>query len=239
MRSVFNNRGRKYWNLPKTRRFLGYGIGEVILIVIGVLIAVSLNNFNENLKKRKDLEGILEVLKQDFSRDTLVINEILEFYEVRRSIFRRIVQDSMSKQDILECLECDYVITGHRIFRPNTTGYRLLQKHLDEDSNKDQLEFIRFMQSYAELLSQLELMENNVIEDVNQTLEHWRDHYSWFADFIQNPKTEKYIDYRKNSQDYKNRTAYYYVLVYQNYLPVLESYRNIVTEFISSSNDFK
>ena len=36
----------------KTGKYLKYAIGEIILVVIGILIALSINNWNENQKLR-------------------------------------------------------------------------------------------------------------------------------------------------------------------------------------------
>ena len=45
-------------------RYFKYAIGEIILVVIGILIALQINNWNENQKSKKDERYILtEVLK--------------------------------------------------------------------------------------------------------------------------------------------------------------------------------
>jgi hypothetical protein len=41
----------------KTGKYLKYAIGEIVLVVIGILIALQINNWNEN-KKKRDLELI-------------------------------------------------------------------------------------------------------------------------------------------------------------------------------------
>jgi hypothetical protein len=53
----------------KTGKYLKYAIGEIVLVVIGILIALSINNWNEN-RKEKELEQnyyclILDDIKQD------------------------------------------------------------------------------------------------------------------------------------------------------------------------------
>ena len=35
----------------KTGKYLKYAIGEIVLVVIGILIALSINNWNENRKR--------------------------------------------------------------------------------------------------------------------------------------------------------------------------------------------
>jgi len=49
----------------KTGKYLKYAIGEVVLVVIGILIALSINNWNENKKLEKVEIKTLNELKSD------------------------------------------------------------------------------------------------------------------------------------------------------------------------------
>jgi hypothetical protein len=50
----------------KTGKYLKYAIGEIVLVVIGILIALSLNNWKEDLDNRGEEMRILSGLKQEF-----------------------------------------------------------------------------------------------------------------------------------------------------------------------------
>jgi len=48
----------------KTGKYLKYAIGEIVLVVIGILIAISINNWNENRKiKIKEIKSLIELRK--------------------------------------------------------------------------------------------------------------------------------------------------------------------------------
>ncbi|NNC35807.1 MAG: hypothetical protein HKO09_13100, partial [Croceitalea sp.] len=51
----------------KTGKYLKYAIGEIILVVIGILIALQINNWNEQRKDRIREQIILNNLKSDFT----------------------------------------------------------------------------------------------------------------------------------------------------------------------------
>ena len=61
----------------KFTKYLMYAIGEIVLVVIGILIALSINNWNEDKQllklEREYLEGILDDLHTDISN----INEVV------------------------------------------------------------------------------------------------------------------------------------------------------------------
>ena len=51
----------------KTGKYLKYAVGEILLVVIGILIALSINNWNENRKIRNTEQQYLLALKEEFS----------------------------------------------------------------------------------------------------------------------------------------------------------------------------
>ena len=53
----------------KTIKYLKYAIGEIVLVVLGILIALQINNSNENRIKRKFEITILENIKEDIVAD--------------------------------------------------------------------------------------------------------------------------------------------------------------------------
>ena len=49
-----------------TSKYIKYAIGEIVLVVIGILIALWINNLNEKRKDNNKEEAILEELNKDF-----------------------------------------------------------------------------------------------------------------------------------------------------------------------------
>ena len=49
----------------KTSRYLKYAIGEIILVVIGILIALQINNWNEDRKSVRLAESYIKDIRQD------------------------------------------------------------------------------------------------------------------------------------------------------------------------------
>lgn len=54
-------------NEMKSTRYLKYALGEILLVVAGILIALSINTWNEQRKNNDKEKSILEVLKLEFS----------------------------------------------------------------------------------------------------------------------------------------------------------------------------
>ena len=54
----------------KTGKYFKYAIGEIVLVVIGILIALSINNWNENRTTQKKEKSVLIKLVEDLEIDS-------------------------------------------------------------------------------------------------------------------------------------------------------------------------
>ncbi len=71
----------------KTGKYLKYAIGEIILVVFGILIALQINNWNENRKKEKLKDSYKVSLINDLSKDTLMLGKLIsENYRVMNAL---------------------------------------------------------------------------------------------------------------------------------------------------------
>jgi len=59
-----------------TRRYLGYAVGELILVVFGILIALQINNWNEERIEQRQIADYAHALIKDLERDLVMIEVI-------------------------------------------------------------------------------------------------------------------------------------------------------------------
>ena len=65
----------------KTGKYLKYAIGEIVLIVIGILIALQLNNINEEIKIEATRQGYYSQLLNDLNKDKVYIEKTISFLD--------------------------------------------------------------------------------------------------------------------------------------------------------------
>jgi hypothetical protein len=66
----------------KTGQYLKYAIGEIFLVVIGILIALQINNLNEERKLSNNEQALLHQLKQEFESNLAQLNQKIEMREI-------------------------------------------------------------------------------------------------------------------------------------------------------------
>jgi hypothetical protein len=67
----------------KIRTYLGYAVGEIILVVIGILLALQINNWNEERKDRQQEMVYYGKMLEDINQDLSSLNELIEDNEAR------------------------------------------------------------------------------------------------------------------------------------------------------------
>ena len=89
----------------KTGKYLKYAIGEIVLVVIGILIALSINNWNEGQSKRNAELNFYRNTKQQLLDDANYITSELEdntLYTEQFSYAIKLIQaNDKSKKDSL------------------------------------------------------------------------------------------------------------------------------------------
>lgn len=58
----------------RTRTYLKYAVGEIVLVVIGILIALQINSYNEGLKKERLKKSYIQNMINDLTKDTVQLN---------------------------------------------------------------------------------------------------------------------------------------------------------------------
>jgi len=85
-------------NEGKTAKYVKYAIGEIILVVIGIMIALSLNNWNTDNANKKIVYKNSKTLIQNLEKDSVYIEEkILKIQAQEDELFN--LQERLSSRE--------------------------------------------------------------------------------------------------------------------------------------------
>ena len=83
MTKIFRNIRKQLASENKVMAYLRYAVGEILLVVIGILIALQVNNWNENRKNHSAANDALLSLRTDFQDNVAQIKE--RVFQVNRT----------------------------------------------------------------------------------------------------------------------------------------------------------
>ena len=76
MINFFRKIRKKMADDNKPLKYMRYAVGEIILVVIGILIALQINTWNENRIQTKELEGLKKSISSAIRSDIKYLNLI-------------------------------------------------------------------------------------------------------------------------------------------------------------------
>ncbi|MFN2423710.1 MAG: DUF6090 family protein, partial [Cryomorphaceae bacterium] len=115
----------------KFSKYLLYAVGEIILVVIGILIALQINNLNESKKEQNILNASLNSLKLNLQEDIQNLNDQIEYNNtVLNSVdftFRVISLPEFSDLPLSTFSDSIFHIATEKTFFPTTTTFNSME----------------------------------------------------------------------------------------------------------------
>ena len=171
----------------KTGKYLKYAIGEIVLVVIGILIALSINNWNENRKDRKQERELLVQLQSEFESN---LNQLDQKIALRKDMINASIK-------LLDCI--DYPEKCHSENILKNIGFSILAPTFDPIVN-DIISSgrIQLLQS-AVLKQKLSLWTSEIIQ-VTEEEKMWT-HY----------RSNEYVPFLLEYSNYRNLLNYFWI----------------------------
>jgi hypothetical protein len=144
----------------KTSKYFKYAIGEIVLVVIGILIALSINNWNENMKEKKQIRNIYARIVQDFNHSAKEIENDVANMEILYALMDDIINEDVNRDSLLTNLnyfnKYFFSTTGFPDIKIIDTGVRLLESkiEIDYELNNDLTEALSLL--YSQHLFEIE-----------------------------------------------------------------------------------
>ncbi|WP_299108778.1 DUF6090 family protein [uncultured Winogradskyella sp.] len=193
----------------KSSKYFKYAIGEIFLVVIGILIAVGINSIYNASQNEKKIKAILTQVQQDLKTDIIDAKRIYNVYIGKDSIFQKIMNDSITFE-MYKKNPYPLPITGNYVsFSNKKSGYNRLLNNLENLPEK--------YNCLIPYLSNLHIEIQNEIDDYNTFIKN-TVMIDGRKDLMVNPKVAdysmgRYLDkamaYYFNDPFLKNKSSIY------------------------------
>jgi hypothetical protein len=117
----------------KPLKYFRYAIGEILLVVIGILIALQVDNWNTVKQEERELEGYLSNIAKNVTADLEQLNELRAYRSRAREgsgkYMALVEKDPIPAGEILEFFEQygEYLAIFEVYFLPDISGFEALK----------------------------------------------------------------------------------------------------------------
>ncbi|MEM5540167.1 DUF6090 family protein [Olleya sp. AS48] len=203
----------------KLGKYIKYAIGEIILVVIGILIALQINNWNENRKQQSEIIDIYNQIALDLDNDISEFSSVIKFYDSIKPIYDAVILDTRTVDLLDDGLS--RIMAGGPIINMNKGGIERLKSIASKDSLS-----LHLIELY-DTSTTLNTIEKKISDECYQVVNIFRDNYKWYPEWIskritKDNSSEELQDYFVNSQEYRRYVISSYQKLYNAYLPNLQ-----------------
>jgi len=229
---VFNKFRFKMVEGKQVKKYILYAIGEIILVVIGILIALAINKRAETLKVEDNTVKIALQVKQKLNEDIDAIKDtradIAEDIKIYNLYLKK---DKTTKETFVVLAKAPFLVTISVQFAPINP---ILSSALENTSlNNTDLsnKLLEIEQDYKLMDRRLRPMERIITEELITNMRYIKDNFDWYEKLVtenSNFTLEEFSYF--GSQDYKNRVVHMKFLYLNSYDETLEESLEVLTQ---------
>jgi hypothetical protein len=205
------------------KSYLLYAFGEIALVMIGILLALQVNNWNEGRKQKQELSSILNTIKLDLVRDTVVASGIIDFYKENGKNSLKIINKEITKDSLDSCLMCRNLVTIYRPFAIQTKGLEMIKNYSNQNNVKNDSLILTITQFYGTLTQLIDDSNGFIKKEVLKNIESFQEK-PWYVDWTQGKMTPEIATYYL-SEDYRKRVAAHNIFGSKNHLQFVTIYK--------------
>ena len=130
----------------KTGKYFKYAVGEIILVVIGILIALQINNWNDERKNRIYEQEILTLINKNLKNDSIALATQVSYSKEATKLTNRLLERINNEKYDDSLNRWMGKIISFEMFKSQSSAFEILKsKGIDVISNKElQLELISY-----------------------------------------------------------------------------------------------
>ena len=238
MLSFFRRIRRNLANENQVLKYSRYAIGEIVLVVIGILIAIQINNWNENRKDKEKTNRLLAKVQKELLVNIKETDGLTGWFIARDSLFYKIQNNKATYEDYKSSSMLSNLI--YRRWRVDITDDAYKQFMDFEGEIPNELDSIRIQLNEAYGADWVSIHQSNELMDdfVKSNLKEEENNKKWFADFITfGKRPDDMIEYQLKDTIYKNRVANFSLRFGEHFNRTRE-YRNKALNIYEEISDY-
>ncbi len=224
-------------NSQKKSNYLVYAIGEIVLVMVGILLAMQVNNWNENRKQTNEFNNILSTITQDLKRDTLVAGLVIKYYQNIEKNSLKIINKEVNRNNYKEYPEARSLVSRYRSFVIQTKGFEMAKDFSSKNTIKNDSVFTSISQFYTPFIQIIDDSNGFVKKEVLSNIDAYKK-YDWYVDWTQGRFTPEMIIYFTESEEYRKQVASHNLLAGKNHLLFITAYKNNATKLIEQLEEY-
>ena len=191
----------------KVSQYFFYAIGEILLVVIGILIALNINNANEKRKNDDKIKSILVEIQKDLETNIASSIRVFDNYMIADSIQDLILNDKYTIEDYKERRARTFGF-NYADFVVQTNGYENLMRNIDNVPEQYNALLDDLKHLFVKVKSNVDVYNTRIRQTVYDNIDFYHN-LPWIQNSLKGIVMDEEIDFLLNDPKYKSIVTLY------------------------------
>lgn len=203
--------------LPKNKilGYLAYALGEIVLVVVGILIAVKIGDISEQRKQAEEFQVALHEVESSLIAEIRQAEGLYSHYALKDSLCDIVLAGKSTKEmysfdnSNTSHLNLTYLLSGWAGYSVFNNGFLEMQKNIKHAPKKYDMLIKRLTMFDSGVPVLASSTTSDIIKIFPAVQKEWANKYAWAANIDDPVNNPAYLDYLLNSWEYKNLVSIY------------------------------
>ena len=223
----------------KTSKYFKYAVGEIILVVIGILIALSINNWNEERKSKLHTKLLLTQVQKELAFNITKANKIIGSYREKDSLVYRILHKEVTRADYESNPSYSYILLSQEAVEISDNAFLNLVNSQDNFTEEQDSIILNLKELYETNKKRVDITDKITTDNVLENHKRFKNENEWYYDLLNLPETpDEMIEYCLTDYVYLNNIASFEFFNLQNHNGYTLTFRNKAIEIYKNLSNF-
>ena len=210
-----------------TSGYLKYALGEIVFVVVGILLAFQIDNWNDHRNSDLHAHHMYEQVQSELALNIYNCNTILALYRNKDTLVYDILNREVTRQDYRDHMEYGLVLLTQQEVEVSSEAFLNLVNSQDVFSKDQDAILLELKELYGNDKRALNIVNEIVTSNTLEYHKKFKNEQKWYADlFINFLAPEVMIDHCMEDPFYFNAVAHFQFINLRNHVRYTLNFRN-------------
>jgi len=223
----------------KTSKYFKYAIGEIVLVVIGILIALQINNWNEERKAAEKSELLLKQVHKELIFNINKASKVIEQYRSKNNLVYDVTHRNVTNEYYKNKGMFAFIILGQEAVEITDDAFKNLIDNQDNFNDKQDVIILQLKELYSTNKKRVDLTDEITTNLVLDYFKKFKDEKHWFFNLILTGElNDEVINYLLTDTIYFNMVANFQIINLGNHKRYTKEFRHNALDAYSELSDY-
>ncbi|MBO6881261.1 DUF6090 family protein [Winogradskyella sp.] len=225
----------------KTSKYFKYAVGEIVLVVIGILIALSINNWNEDRKAAEKSKTLLQQIHKELAFNIGKANNVIEQYRSKDKLVFDVVNRNVNYEYYTNKGMSAFIILSQEAVEIADDAFKNLMDKQDDFTKEQDSIISKLKEIYGTNKKRVDLTDDIATNLVLEYFKNYKNEKKWYYNMIMNNQlNDEAINYLLTDSTYLNLVANFQIINLNNHKRYTNIFRrNALDTYEELSNYLK